>query len=484
MPITFTAARAVPDALDVLAVPVFKGGTVVDGAPAELDTAFLAARGFTGKPCETLALMAEDGSTILAVGVGPADKVTAETIRKASAAVVKAAGTASHVVTGLLAALPEGVDPAVAAQAIAEGTILAAYQFVNYKSESKPCTVEQVTVLGRGARLQGALDRGVTIAEAVCWARDLVNEPAGTKTPAHLAKLAAEIAERDGLTARILDEKAIVKERLGGLLGVAAGSSQPPRLIQLTYEPGGRPRGTLALVGKGITFDSGGLSLKTGDGMMTMKTDMSGGAAVLATMSVLKALGCKSRVIGIVPATENMPSGTAIKPGDVLRARNGKTMEVLNTDAEGRLVLADGLCLAVEEQPDAIVDIATLTGAQVVALGKKVAALMSNSDGLTGQLQESAERTGEQLWPLPLTEDYRSHLDSEVADLKNIGNPGQAGTIVAGIFLQEFVDGVPWAHLDVAGPSRADGDDGYWRKGGTAFGTRTLIDLALNFRRP
>ena len=484
MPITFTAARSVPDDADVIVVPVFKGGGVPDGAPAELDSAFLAARGFEGKACETLALMADDGATILAVGVGEAAKVTNESLRKASAAAIKAAGAATHVVSGLLAALPDGADPSGAAQAIAEGSALFAYQFNTYKSESKPCKVQHVTVLGRGARLQGGLDRGAAVAEAVCFARDLVNEPAGTKTPAHLASLAAEIAKRDGLTAKILDEKGIEKERLGALRGVSLGSAEPPRLIQLTYEPPTRPRATIALVGKGITFDSGGLSLKSGDGMMRMKTDMSGGAAVLATMSVLKALGCKNRVIGIVPATENMPSGTAIKPGDVLKARNGKTIEVLNTDAEGRLVLADGLSLAVEAGPDAIVDIATLTGAQVVALGTRVAGLMSNNENLTAQIQESSERTGEQVWPLPLTEEYRCHLDSEVADLKNIGNPGQAGTVVAGIFLQEFVGDVPWAHLDIAGPARADSDDGYLRKGGTGFGTRTLIDLAMSFRRP
>jgi leucyl aminopeptidase len=218
--------------------------------------------------------------------------------------------------------------------------------------------------------------------------------------------------------------------------------------------------------------------------MTAMKTDMSGAADVIAAMAALPSLGCKTRVIGIAPMTENMPGGAAIKPGDVLRARNGKTIEVLNTDAEGRLVLADGLSLAVEAQPDAIIDIATLTGAASVALGRKIAPLMGNHDGLLAQVEAAAERAGERFWTLPLPDDYRKDIDSEVADMKNIGRAGQAGTIIAGLFLREFVGDVPWAHLDVAATARTDEDEGYQRKGSTGFGVRTLIELVTNFEKP
>src|SRR5438874_10980174 len=229
-------------------------------------------------------------------------------------------------------------------------------------------------------------------------------------TPSRLAEVAIETAETEGLGVTVLDEVAIANEGLGGLMGVARGSAEPPRLIELVYEPAGA-RGTVALVGKGITFDSGGLSLKTADGMMTMKTDMAGAAAVIATMSVLPALGVKTKVIGIVPTTENMPGGRAIKPGDVLKARNGKTIEVLNTDAEGRLVLADGLSLAVEAGVDAIVDLATLTGACMVALGRKIAGLMGNDEAWVDQVGAAADRAGEKVWPLPLPDDYRKKID-------------------------------------------------------------------------
>ncbi|MDP9388486.1 MAG: leucyl aminopeptidase, partial [Actinomycetota bacterium] len=318
-------------------------------------------------------------------------------------------------------------------------------------------------------------------AEAVCLARDLVNEPAGALTPAALAERARAVAEQEGLSVTVLDEVAIAEHRLGGLLGVAAGSEQPPRLVELVYDPPEAEAATVVLVGKGITFDSGGLSIKTAEGMMTMKTDMSGAAAVLGAMSALPALGVRVRVVGILPITENMPGGAATKPGDVLEIRNGTTVEVLNTDAEGRLVLADALSLAAEQAPDAVIDLATLTGAQVVALGRRIAGLMGNDDALVERVRAAAEAAGEPAWPLPLPDDYRSHLDSEVADLKNIGKAGEAGTLVAGLFLREFVGDVPWAHLDIAGPARAESDEGYLTKGGTGTGVRTLLELLTRF---
>jgi leucyl aminopeptidase len=238
------------------------------------------------------------------------------------------------------------------------------------------------------------------------------------------------------------------------------------------------------LVGKGVVFDSGGLSIKTSQGMETMKTDMSGAAAVLAAMSTLRTLGVKHGVVAYAPMVENMPSGNAIRPGDVLEIRNGKTVEVLNTDAEGRLILADALALAASDKVDAIVDVATLTGACVVALGEKVAGLMSNHDEWSGQVRAASERAGESMWPLPLPDEYRKLLESEVADLRNIGTSGMGGALTAGLFLEAFVDDVPWVHLDIAGPARAASDDGELTKGGTGFAVRTLVELARTFEVP
>ena len=272
--------------------------------------------------------------------------------------------------------------------------------------------------------------------------------------------------------------------KLGGVLGVGQGSDQGPRFLKLTYSPAGARGKPLAFVGKGVVFDSGGLSLKTGSGMETMKCDMSGGAAVVAAMSALKALGVKQRVYGYVPLVENMPSGHAIRPGDVLRIRNGKTVEVLNTDAEGRLILADALSLASEDKPAAVIDLATLTGACVVALGEKIAGVMGNDDEWIDQVRDAADRVGERVWPLPLPTDYRKGIESPIADIKNVG-PREGGAITAGLFLQEFVaDDLPWVHLDIAGPAFLSGEDGYLPKGGTGFGVRTLLELASTFKPP
>jgi leucyl aminopeptidase len=331
--------------------------------------------------------------------------------------------------------------------------------------------------------LQKGVDRGSRIATAVALARDLVNTPARDMTPRHLEAVARDVAENNGLAIHVMDEVEIANEGLGGLAGVAAGSDEPPRLIKLEYKPTGA-RGTIAIVGKGITFDSGGLSLKSGEGMMTMKCDMGGAAAVIAAMSVIPALAPRVRVIGYAACTENLPSGKATKPGDVLKIRNGKTVEVLNTDAEGRLVLADALSLASEDKPDAIIDLATLTGACVVALGREIAGLMGNNDDLVAQVQDAGDRAGEPLWHLPLPKRYRKHIDSEVADMKNIGAAGQAGTLSAGLFLEEFVDGRPWVHLDIAGPAFRSDEEGYLPKGGSGFGVRTIVELVTSFRKP
>jgi leucyl aminopeptidase len=487
MPITFTATKDVPEDAEVLAVPVFEGGELPPGSPVELDAGFLAARDFEGKPGQVQALLSEDGSTILAVGVGMPEAVDAEALRRAASAVVKGAWRAQRVATTLLDAAPADLDRAAAAQAIAEGASLAAYRFVTYKSDKKLCAVESVAVVTGargGANVQKALNRGERIATAVKLARDLVNEPPTSMRPVDLEAAARWIADaEDGLELEVWDEKRIRAEGLGGLAGVAAGSDEPPRLLRMTYNPKGA-RGSVALVGKGITFDSGGLSIKSGEGMMTMKCDMAGAAVVLATMSALPALGVKTRVVGYAACTENLPSGKATKPGDVLRIRNGKTVEVLNTDAEGRLVLADALSLAVEDKPDAIIDLATLTGAVSIALGPDIAGVMGNDDALIDDVRAASDRAGEPTWQLPLPARYRKYIDSEVADIKNIGQGNKGGTLTAGLFLKEFVGDRPWVHIDLAGPAFRDNEDAYLPKGGTGYGVRTMLELLSTYRAP
>ncbi len=498
-PIAVTLADSVPADAQVVGVPVFAGRTWPGDAGPEVATleehrAYLADRGFEGKVGDTATLPGTGGgATIVAVGVGDAARITAESLRRSAAALVKAAWRDGRVATTLLAAAPAGLDPALAAQAVAEGAMLASYRFTTYKSDPKACRIESLAIVGGGGGADGGayvdrgIQRGVRIARAVALARDIVNAPAGDLTPRRLAEIATRVAEEEGLEVDVLDEIAIVNEGLGGLAGVALGSDEPARLIRLVYDPPGATA-TIALVGKGITFDSGGLSLKTAEGMETMKTDKSGAAAVLGAMSALPALGLLTglavKVIAIIPATENMPGGAAVKPGDVLRIRNGKTVEVLNTDAEGRLVLADGLSLAVEAGVDAILDLATLTGACVVALGRRIAGLMGNDEGWTTQVREAADRAGESVWPLPLPEEYRKLIDSDVADMKNISGGRYGGALTAGLFLQEFVGDVPWAHLDIAGPARSDDDEGYLSKGGTGFGVRTILEVVTAFRSP
>lgn len=495
MPVTFRTATTPADRVevDLLAVPVFAGRVLGPGAEA-VDRAFeggLAAfmeeAGFEGKAGETLAIPtggALAANTAVLVGLGPAQAVTVDGIRNAAASVARRASRVGTVATTLVDAAPAELARPAVAQALAEGVLLGGYQFLEYKSDAKPSKLEQVIVLGRGGTsLQRALDRGALVSAAVTWARDLVNRPSAQKSPVEFAHAAQTLLRGKGVKVEILDVAAMAKERLGGILGVGQGSRQEPRLVKITYTPTGA-RGTIALVGKGVVFDSGGLSIKTASGMETMKTDMSGAAAVISAMSALRDLGVKAKVIAFTPMVENMPSGAAIRPGDVLRHRNGKTVEVLNTDAEGRLILADALALAAEEHPDAIVDVATLTGACVVALGEKIAGMLANDAAWGEQVKAAADRAGEAVWPLPLPEEYRKLLDSEVADLKNISGGGHGGALTAGLFLEAFVDGVPWVHLDIAGPARAAADNGATVKGGTGFGVRTLLELVSTFRRP
>ncbi len=439
----------------------------------------MSAAGFEGKRGQVL-LVPIDAATksAMLVGLGSRADLTVDDLRTAAALVAQRSQRSKRVVTTLAEAAPEGTGRTIVAQAIAEGVLLGSYEYLTYKSKkAKPSQLASVVVLGGGgAAIKRALDRGVTIAEAVCWARDMVNTPARELSPAAFAKAAQVLLAGRNVRVEVLDAAAMRREKLGGVLGVGQGSKQTPRFVKMIYSPRGAS-GSIALVGKGVVFDSGGLSLKTGSGMETMKTDMAGAAAVIATMSVLSTLGLTTKVVGYTPMVENMPSGEAIRPGDVLTFRNGKTAEVLNTDAEGRLILADALALAAEKKPDMIIDLATLTGACMVALGDKIAGVMSNDDAVRASVEAAASRSGEPMWPLPLPKQYRKLIDSEIADMKNIGTGGYGGALTAGLFLEEFVAGVPWAHLDIAGPARASSDDGYTRRGASGFGVRTLVEL-------
>jgi leucyl aminopeptidase len=474
-----------PTAVDAVGVGVFADRLEAGDVPGQLDRAFLDGQGFTGKAGQTCVVPGGEGGVIVAAGLGEEDDATVATYRRAAAALARAAARQRHVATDLLDGAPERLDRAGVAQAIAEGIVLGAYRFTELKSEPEPNRIASLLVVGKGGkRITAALERGRAIAEAVCLARDLVNQPGGTLTPTAFAARAEELAAAGGFSAEVLDRAAIEDNGLGGLLGVNRGSDEEPRFVKLAWEPE-RPRATVALVGKGITFDSGGLSLKTTESMVGMKGDMAGAAAVLAAFSALDAVRPPVRVLGFLPLTDNMPGGDATRVGDVLRIRNGTTVEVLNTDAEGRLVLADALALAGEAGPDAIVDLATLTGACVVALGTGIAGLMGNQEGFIDAVRAAADAAGEPVWPLPLPDDMRRQLDSEVADMKNVGPGRWGGALIAGLFLQRFVpDGTPWAHLDIAGPADAAEDGSESPKGGTGFGVRTLLRLLSDFRKP
>lgn len=364
-------------------------------------------------------------------------------------------------------------------QALLEGFLLVGYRFDRYRSEPARTRGEQLTIVGErlppGAGVRTQLADVERLVEAVFAARDVVNEPPSIGTPSFLAEHARRLASgRPSLKVEVWDERRIAKEELPGLSAVARGSVEPPRFIRMHYAPRGAKR-RVVLVGKGVTFDSGGLSLKPVGSMETMKSDMAGAAAVLSATAAAASLALPVEVTALVSATENLPSGSAQKPGDIIRYANGKTVEVLNTDAEGRLILADLLIMASREKPDAIIDLATLTGAARVALGSLYSGLFASDPATTDALVAAAAATGECVWPMPLVREYREDIKSTVADLKNLGG-AHGGMITAALFLSEFVDGVPWAHLDMAGPGFAEKDAPYAPRGGTGYGVRLLVE--------
>lgn len=483
MPITFTTAHRIPANTTVVAYGLTT--EKLDSPPADLAPGTLERLGFTAEVGQVQVI--PSGNRLIAlVGLGSSRAIDVGTLRKAGASLARSVRHQRSVATDLLTA--SGLPTPAAGKAIVESMALALYRFDYKSAATQPKgdnALSRVVLVGStAARLRVAIEEASAIVSGVVVARDLVNEPGGTLTPPEFARRVSRLARERGLSVKVLDEAAIKRARLGGLIGVNRGSKHPPRFVELTYRPKGRATATLAWVGKGITFDAGGLSIKPWQGMADMKTDMGGAAAVVGAMSTLSTLEPRIRVRGYLPMTDNMLGDDATRPGDVLTIRNGKTIEVLNTDAEGRLILADALSLASEAKPDAIVDLATLTGACMVALGSDIAGLMGRNEGFLAQIEAAAASAGEQVWRLPLPEEYRDSYRSQIADMKNIGG-SYGGALTAGLILGEFVaEGIPWAHLDIAGPARAESDNGELTEGGTGFGVRTLVELARSFEKP
>jgi leucyl aminopeptidase len=418
---------------------------------------------------------------IVGLGAAPTDVASAAWRRAADQVVARSREVRARRTALALAAAP--ADLAGAIGQLCEGARLAAYTFSEYRRDRDRVHLGALEIAGLAAPRDPALMAAVgcagILADATNRARTWINLPAAVLTPTRLAEEAERAGAAAGLTVKIDGPRAIAALGMGALLGVARGSAEEPRFIRLRYDPGKDARRSIALVGKGITFDSGGLSLKTADGMEHMKRDMAGGAAVIAAMTAIAALRPPIAVRAYVPASENMPGGSAMKPGDVLRTAAGKTIEVINTDAEGRLVLADALSIAVRDCPSAIVDIATLTGAIRTALGARVGGIFGNDPALVRALIAAGARAGERLWELPLVRAYRSDLDSAVADLRNVAPEGQGGAIHAALVLEEFVGGCPWAHLDVAGVAFTDKDLPCTPRGAVGFGVRLLANYVL-----
>jgi leucyl aminopeptidase len=438
---------------------------------------------FTAKKDETAVLYPPGPAPrVLLVGLGKADEIDRAAIRRAAAIAAKRARSIGVTRAGFH--LPaEGrakVNPAEAGQAIAEGLNQGAWQYNEMKKpgDDKKPPLERVDLLAQ----DGAADliRGHKVGEAVgagqTFARGLQVLPGNVATPSYVANVAGQLAQRHGFGVTILDKAAIIKEKMGALMSVAQGSAEEPRFIALEYQ--GSDAAPIVLIGKGVTFDTGGISIKPAQNMEDMKYDMSGAAAVLGTFEMLGRLKPKVHVVGLIPSTENMPSGTAVKPGDVVTSHLGKTIEIINTDAEGRLILADALSYARRYDPTAVVDIATLTGAIVVALGHSASGVMGTDDKLVEEIRGAGDRDDERVWPLPLLDDYRDLMKSDIADVKNSGGR-PAGSISAGWFLREFVDGFPWAHLDIAGTAYSDREDVTRVKGPTGVGVRLFSEFVL-----
>ena len=484
---------------DVVVVNLFEGVKSPGGATGAVDRALDGAisklielgdiRGKAGERTTVHTFGKMAAPRVLVAGLGKADDFDVHAVRNLSAEVTRACrkpgvNTVATIVHG---AGIGGLDPEACAQAMAEGAALGGYQFLRYKTESDEddkAEVSQLTIVEHdGTKIAGmaaAAERGRILAEATNLARDLANEPANNLNPTDLAARAATVAEAPNLELEVMEEEEMAEKGMGSLLSVARGSVQPAKLVRISYKGRGGEGYDLALVGKGITFDTGGISIKPAAGMEAMKADMTGAASVIAAMQAIAALAPKADILAIAPCTENMPGGNATRPGDVVSAMNGKTIEILNTDAEGRLVLADGLCYARELGARHLVDVATLTGAISIALGDQCYGLMTNNDALAKRVEAAAEAAGERSWRLPMFKEYGEQLKSNVSVVKNVGGR-PAGSITAAKFLQRFAGETPWAHLDIAGVDMASKNKGWITKGASGQVVRALVNLAVGF---
>lgn len=467
--------------LDAIAVLVSAGGDLPSGV--DLDRAALKAVGFEAKPGTSLLLPRPAAPALVLVGIGDAAEWDAARLRDAAATAARATATFAGRL-GLRVPWASGIPAHDAGLALTEGVLLARYRYSALKSEPKETPLTRLVVAVEGiepAALSAGIAEGLVTARAAAVARDLANTPPGHLTATDMAEAAAELGARFGFDVESFDKQQLIDLGCGGILGVNAGSEEEPRMVVLRYVPDGVATGHLGMVGKGIMYDSGGISLKPSDPMhLLMKMDMGGAAAILGTFTGLRDLVVPATVTAWLMCTDNMPSGSSYKLGDVLRARGGKTVEVKNTDAEGRLAMMDGLVLATEAGVDAIIDIATLTGASLLALGQSTAALFGNDQALVDQVKEAAAGVDEPAWQLPLEKKYRKQLDSEIADISNLGGP-HAGATTAALFLAEFVGTTPWAHVDIAGTMQTDSDDAWRSKGATGYGARLLLQVARGF---
>lgn len=489
---------------DLVAVGCFEGTGSLSGILAELDRKLKGAirkllrANFSGKTGESFLIYTAgqlSSDLLLLVGLGKVEKYHLNQVRGAVGSLIKAAKRykTKEIALSLASLFPDrrsGIEVSELVEAVVDAAILADFSFDKYKSrkngDQKLTHVARLILSTDGLRVGGAaLQRGIhrtaEVAESANFARILANEPSNVMTPEALAKAALKATRGIGVRRAVRDERWLRRKKMNAILAVAQGSENPPRFVVLEYHPARAKGAPIALVGKGVSFDSGGISIKPSDGMEKMKYDMSGGAAVIAVVQVLAKLGVRQRVVGIVPFVENMPSGSAQRPGDIIKTYSGKYVEVVNTDAEGRLILADALAYAQEFKPKAIIDLATLTGACVVALGHEAIGMMGTDDALKSRLKEAGEKTGERVWELPLWQEYFEAIKSSVADIKNVGARG-AGTITAAMFLKEFVGNYPWVHLDIAGTAWVEKTSHpYLDPGPSGVGVRLLVEAIRNW---
>ena len=491
-PITCTSGPLAGVDVDLVIVPWFEGDTAsaaegLDVASGGEITRALASKEWQGKAFDLLTIGIVDRGwrprRVVLVGGGAREAATSDQLRKIAAAGGLAARQ-KRVERVALLVRGQG-DPAELAKAVAEGLTLSEFNAGSYKTGDPPLPVPSWTVVVEGtadSRIAAAVNRGRILGDCSNLSRQLANEPGNTLTPREFARRAAAIAGEAGVRVEILDEHKIAELGMGLLLGVARGSDEPPRVIVFRYDPPGAPATpVLGLVGKGITFDTGGISIKPAEGMERMKDDMAGGAAVACAMRAIALLQAPIRVVGVVPTTENMPGGRAIKPGDILKSAAGKTVEVINTDAEGRLILGDGLWYARQLGATHLVDVATLTGAVVVALGKFASGLFGAPNEWVERVRAVADRAGDRVWPMPMFDEYKDQLKSEIADLTNTGGR-PAGSITAAMFLKEFTGELPWVHIDIAGTAWTEEARPYQPKGASGVAVRTLAELAFAMR--